>query len=752
MSPAPPAPGGSDAAVAPPQAVEKVVLPVARAEPIPVPSLSRADLRRMFPMFKHEPYEKAGFHHLTLPFLYTSADAEGGPEEALASSFLLSNSLDWAPGGYCARHAYFTFKRAQRRMTLLATHYDPASIAAEIRNWEATHAVGGFVRRLGGNYRGELWIYGRDGRRVFEKAYTHPRPYFTLLGDMAVDAITFFSGAPSPALAKHLHRQRCVHFESILDLGAAAFAPEKSTREFGLYERILARDPGFADVRWWYANQRQWSDGDKRRFAAETRRSLEDYLVETAVVELDAADRPRPDDPGWKGGDLLGRMEELVGPDFPDLIRMRLEIASRKTAIEAEFLDRATRVAAKFPNSHWLLYQLAETYAGGNDLPADCDMTASIMLAVVDNLFLPSSVDKNHELGKLVSFLHFMGRSDLGIAAGLPEYEKARRDPTASDVDVLAQFLGLALDGAGRFAEAVQVFSRAEKGYAGRGYPVFSVRMAFMKGRAAALAGDRAILKDTIDLRREALEKADFLFLLEGYRDLLDGKRVDPDALAGRAKGKDQSIVWEADILSAQADLLAGQRRWLGYVRWWVVHMPSARHFRILYDVYQRQEPSADDACFYEMLDWLYSHDPWARQAVADFRERAARSSLPPPWPPEKVADLLKDFRTDRYPVAEDALKGKATTVLGELPPGAVEAALRTLINQGRFDEAEAMALRHHHLSVNAQEVFRRFHANHLVYLVRQAREKAASPSPSPPQPLRLPPLAPLADRTTDPP
>jgi len=411
-TPAAPAPPAPETPAAPRPEPARIILPLAGMPALKVSMHHLDELAILFPAFQHEPFETSGFNHLTLPFLYVSTDRDADPNEALAFSFLLSNSLDWAPGNYCTRHAYFTFKRARRYMMPLSMEYDRQTIAEAIDDWDATHAVGGTLRKVRGRYAGELNIYDRSKKVICRKVYAAPRDYFQLLGDMAVDAIGFFGHKASPALVEHLHRKRCEHYQSLIDLGKAAFAPEKTPEEFGLYEKILARDPGFADVRYWYANQRRWHDGGYARYKAECAKVLDTYPYLAALVEFNVADT-KDAALGPRIRQWLEEAEALAGADAPALVLRRMEeIKSRGQATHEE-LQQAVRTAARYPNEYWLLWYTATTLQRGADLGADCDLAAPMFIAALRNRYLTGTGDKSHALKRLGLALFWLGRDNL---------------------------------------------------------------------------------------------------------------------------------------------------------------------------------------------------------------------------------------------------------------------------------------------------------------------------------------------------
>jgi hypothetical protein len=185
------------------------------------------DLAKQFPEFQHKPFDQSGFNALVLPFHYSDPAGIGNANEAGAMSFVISYDLDWARTCYCNRHAYFVFHRDPTLMEELATRYDSSVIAAAISGWRATHALGGTLVKSADGYGGTLQIFDRSGSICFTKTYDSPRPFFDLLGDMDVDAMTYFGSAPSNALSKYLHQRRCSD-QSLVDLGSAEFMPERS--------------------------------------------------------------------------------------------------------------------------------------------------------------------------------------------------------------------------------------------------------------------------------------------------------------------------------------------------------------------------------------------------------------------------------------------------------------------------------------------------------------------------------------------
>ena len=687
----------------------KVVLLLARAAKQEVSSYTLEQLTEMWPAFRHEPFETAGFNHFTLPFRYHSAKRTGDPNEAYAFSFLLSETLDLTPGCYCTRHAYFAFKRARRYMVKLARVYDKDMIRFGVNDWQATHAVGGLLRQSKKGYGGDLEIFDQTGRRVLHRVYKKPREYFELLGNMCVDSMRFFGYKAPPALAEHLRDKRCEHHQSIIDLGKAAFARERSEKEFGLYRRILQRDPGFADVRHWYENQRYWANYGRTKKAD---------LVP-----------PAPKCPeGAKYANWRKLSVKLLGQDRPDSMEARLKAAYQERRISPKLRARGTQLAAKYPNQHWMLYYLARTYDEGGRLGGDCDMAASIRLAAAQNRYLTGLGHKHGVLRGLAYSMHNLGRNDIAAQVLLPIRRREMASGGARQAAWDSRFLAWSLSRMGRYAEAVRYYRDAFKG-SKEGSPIRN-RMLAEAGIAAALAGRADILGQILRDRRKEAEQVKMLQLLEAYRNALAGKPV----AIQQVRPKGELNGWwggrQKILFCGQMELLSGQNALRENLIAWLRANPNDRPLWILFDAYDRQDPKPESACFYEALEWLHADDPWAREAVAKWRKRAPRLEKKAGLGPNELLERLKSFEAARWPEAHPSAHELAKRVSRTLPPGSVAATVRRLIAEGKLDAADELARKYLNVSVNMRSFPMRSHGNHLIHLVQQARAKKAPARP----------------------
>lgn len=700
----------------PAAAGRKVALALALAAKQPLRKYTPAEMKRMFPAFEHEPFDKAGFSHLSLPFHYEDRNGDGDPNEANAFAFLLSYALDWAPGCYCSRHAYFIFKRARRYMTRLAEKYDAREIEFAIEDWQATHAVGGKLVRRREGYSGILMIHDRTGRLARRVEYDRPRDFFDLLGDMSVDAMKLLGHEPSPALVKHLHTRQCKHRESVVDLGRAAWVEERSPEEFGIYDRILKRDPGFATVRHWRAAQKWWVEHNGEATMLEKARALDSYLVKMSLEGFSpsacsdtalAAKYPQ-----W-----LREAEEMVGPDAPFLVEKKLKTARTKRTITRALLAEARKIGARYPNDYTFLYYLGRVHSDGGGLAADCDMGISIGLTALQNRYLTAEGHKRHAETNVARCARSLGYSDLCVQFLLPTAlaELERGGPKEARAD--AAVLGDLFFNMGRFDEAWRWHRIAFKGYAEG--TVEQNRRLVDGGIAAALAGRADILEQILRDRREKVRSVNMLAVLEGYRELLAGKVPDTQAL--EAMNLDEHWTWKNVVmLLTQCELLkdsAKHRHWLDHgLRLGMNQRPLA----ILLDQFNRRYPESETGAFYEAIEWLHPEDPWVVEAVSAWRQRGRQGWVPDP---DKLLKDLKDYEPVRWPVADPARKRQAGGMWRRFRAGTFTCAVRRLIAARNYDKAEELAKRYLNFTVNVDSYLMRAHANHLIHRVEQARK-----------------------------
>jgi len=662
------------------------------AQPVKVWHRSLDQLAPVFSAFQHEPFDKAGFDPVVLPFLYSDPDGIGKSEEAAAFAFLLSYDLDWAPGCYCARHAYFVFKRNRALMQRMALGYTPARIAQAVAGWNATHAVGGVINRSRDGYSGWLRIYDPVGRVAFQKGYDTPETFFDLLGDMDVDAIAFFGSKPSAALAAYLHQPRCARPQSLAELGSDAFAAERTPQEFALYDRILRDDPDFAELRYWSANQQQWLHADPREYQRQIGLALRSRVNISALTDFSPGQCPDPEMaaqfPGW-----LDRADELGGGVHPTVLQARLRYQKFGAGNRSATYAAALKVAAAYPNSHNLLMELTEQTSFPDAGDYDNGLAASLYFASLQDRYLPGTGEKNGAI---------YGLADDAIVLGHPELAiDLLRSAPPNQPDYNRELLVEALCMGGQYEVALTYFQLLDKPYSE--YTV--QRLVPCAAFAAAVEHRSELLSKIIDENQAVLQKAGQLEVFQYYRDVLAGRKLTAGdlQLPADALFSDESR-WQGaleEVLATNSELRTDHLKAELYSHCY----PQDRLGWMIWDAYQRRDPSFDAATFYDYLQWLYGADPWVAAAVADFHKRS-----PGNLPPSDLTSLKNDLT-----IMESRANGIAGLHWEQIvTPWRIASAIHQLLRNGDISSASDLAEQNLRVC-NAQHEYGQFSLAYLL-------------------------------------
>ncbi len=658
--------------------------------PLPRVHLTADSVGRMFPAFHHAPVESAGFNPLALPFRYADPDGVGDPAEANALAFLLSDALDWGPGNYSSRHAYFVFDRARPLMAKLVHGYQSEIIASAIDDWSATHAVGGQLTRTKAGCTGTLEIFDRAGGLEFQRQYVEPRPYFTLLGDMAVAALAHFGPAPSVELAALLHEPRCRHPESIVRLGLAAFQPSRAESTFGLYAQILQDDPAFAEVRYWWANQRAWEIDDDPDRAREVGRSLHDRLTPSALATFDPGHcrdaALAAEYPAW-----LDHAERLAGPDAPLVLQGRLNADLQAQRFDPDLCRRALATASRLPNGRNLTDALAHVLSNNPAGPNDADLSASLFADGISCRFLDAVGDWHWQWTGIGFAMEQLGRPNIAAAA----FEAAGPADDGSGMALRESILC----NAGRFADAVKLFMASGV----MPHDQVGVEAARWAAVAAATTRDGAALARIRHEFGDLFGQDGFDAVLDAYLSVTRGVAVNPALLLPR---RGLQVTPPLLVLATQVDRSVEHGQFQGPC-WSLVNLqPGGRLNWVLYDQYERQAPTNQyGPDFYDALAWLYPDDPWVRSAVTDYRARAGKlKRLAIDLQVWVISSELADYAPDEWPIAVPTRQPEAQRhVLKDAGPWVTAACVHRLLDRGRPEDAHTMALRFRHLAVDLQ-------------------------------------------------
>lgn len=572
---------------------------IADAPPLPSGQFRPELLPEMFPAFKHRPFESAGFNEVMLPFTYSDPDHLGNASEARALTALISGDLDWSPGCYCARHAYFVFKRDRGYVRRFLQGYDPALIASFINRWNATHAVGGELIRTANGYKGKLQIFDAKGAAILTRQYDTARSYWDLLADMDADAMTALDVKPPESLVHYLRQPRCTHFQSVVDLGSAALMEEKSPEEFGVYQKILENDPGFSMVRHWYANQKHWNDGNVGYWETQNGQALSSRIEVASLEEFTAS--ACPDEslaerlPHW-----LDQADSIAGTDLPKVLCCRLRNGVHGTRTDGQIFGSAVEVAAKYPNSHELLVEL------GNR-SQDRFLGASLLAASLFDHWEKPMGSRADELYDLAWVCDLTGREDVTqemISLLGPEQSKVH-------LDLLLQ----SLCRAGHYSEAADLYPMLDLKNSNRAMREEMAPYAFF----AAFMTDKSELLDQVYHDQiDVLERLRLTGVFQTYIDGFHGKRFMVNV---NTNFVDYAGMWNMFEVCG-VDAAHGTSTYHHLMIEAMYHWPMNRLVWMAQDNYERRDPSPSAGAFYEYLEMFFNYDPWVKLAVADFHKR----------------------------------------------------------------------------------------------------------------------------------
>ena len=684
--------------------------------------------------FRHRPFETGGFNPLVLPFEFSGTQDGGKGKEALAFSFLLSNALDWTPGNYCSRHAYFIFKRATDEVQSAARTHDAAEIAAQMGRWHATHALAGKLVCAKNGYSGELRVFDWRGKEVLNKTYGLPRDYFALLAAMCADVMRFVGYEPSPALIAYVGTKRCKDFQSIIDLGTAAFEDERSGDEFGLYRKILERDPEFAEVRYWAGNQSFWASDASTAIESQLPKVLGSYLMPMALgdYDLSAAGKSNPgavaEFEKW-----VDEAEKLVGSNAPIVLSCRLKMALSTGTLGTNLWDRAVAAASIYPNDYRLIFPITSILSADDTMsPADNDLLVGLCVAILNSRYMfGASSGRRYMMDMIADATGLLGQHLLEFQLRSELYDSAMESGDADSVVWYSDRMAEALRRMGLLEDSYKVWSAS--------YDTCVASKKFTKQELTETCIGACLLRRE-DLVQEVLKRHKNTQLYEGFDTLIAGYL---DALhkvplsAERVSAfyhfsyDSQWAFHEHFIPLAYMDCLhdsdACRRKTTQLLE---IANPNDREMWMLFDAYDRRDPSDESWCFYEALDWLFKGDPGVDLAVAERRKRRPMVPGADKANEETVMKQLGRFKnSSRWPAGlvrcspEDLSPTKIPPdiLAMSFPPGSVAVVVRDLLKQGKKDTARELVLQYHAYATSIHAYNLRVYCNHLYHLVEQS-------------------------------
>ena len=323
-----------------------------------VANLEFEDLKKDW--FQAPVTEKGGmFNPVFLPFQYVCLAGDADVKQPMTFPCLLSFKFDFVPDNFSARHPAFIYRK---RPIWNVKPNQPEKIADYVEYWEATHAVGGRLTQHEDGYTGRLLVFDSTGAEILNQQYTEPVPYFTLMGQMVKTWMEFREQDVSDGLYKEMIRPMTNDMECVRLYGQSFYMPWRTDKEWAVYDEILQRDPDFAEVRFWYANQKGWTldDGDPEftQLKVEKGKALQSHLLMPALDEFDfdyCPDKQVVSD----CKKVLAYAERICGEDST-VMSVKLEVEGKHLSIEE--LDTLLPIAEKYPSGWNFIQSLAWEY------------------------------------------------------------------------------------------------------------------------------------------------------------------------------------------------------------------------------------------------------------------------------------------------------------------------------------------------------------------------------------------------------
>ena len=688
------------------------------------------DLRQFFrtwDLLHPIPYEQSSIAHLVLPFTYEGVRDPDGVAAAHAFSFLLSFALDWAPDCYSSRHSYFVFKRDPDGTQSAGRSLRSSAVRGEAEDWHVSHVVGGVLIRQGADtYGAKVVLFNRTGQRIFERTYDQPQTYFDLLGTCAADLLSALGGKPSQELRAHLQKPRCAHFESIVDLGRAAYLPERSS------EKILQRDPGFAEVRHWLSNQRGWALNDFSHADDQDAVALNDYLFPNPLSSFNPK-RCRNQTLAAHYTEWIDTTARLMGDDSVLIAQIRMDqAADGKLALTHALLEAGIETVQRNPACYPLLINAQDLFYFREGRVCDPAMSISIGITTACIPALANSETRDQArfyAGCALADLGFYG-SAIALMDDIAQSYVERT--SAAEGTTRAVLYADVLLNAGEFQKAALFASLA----ALRNQSPDVRRLAWV---CAGLAnqtdlanwlqngGSLCLLDQTKPnactvkaFNTPATHATD----AEAYDKLL---RVRQGAFESSENAR--VVPYRADwlgmygaIANAEGDLALNQAVHRSSIYTLFHAKPNSRLLWVFLDAYDRHDPAPYMPAIYEMLGWLHADDPWVVQAVRDATKRHPAVQTPV----EQAIQAFSGIRLHPWPIvpADVAHENVSSDLFDRAPPEVLACAVRRMLTQKQYAAASQLCLQAITAATVLQKPALQGLFNHLYHLCRQERPR----------------------------
>lgn len=602
------------------------VLALTRSPLVQDRKISLSDLVAETTAFTTPPVMTAGFSHIVVPFDTKNHGDLDAVHEANAFSLLLQSALRWSAGCHQTIDPLPLYRSDKEFLVMTSRILDRGAIRRVAKDASATCVITGTLTRDDKRYTAVIDVFDARAGSLYKRSYREPLGYFELLARMSGDIARALGHPLSSRVQDHILTSRCQYRRSLIELGSLVYEGDRHS-ELRVFTGIIERDPGFAEARIWAALRGHRTRGDHAGFARHIQLSIDSYLTPEA---LDWCLIPTPESivtPQLTESNRLTLLN-LLGSDHPRVLAFDL---LRSPPADTNALASLTAVAAAHPADPYLLEFLADAVTAPNNPLVDLNLGAELLWTSLQARPDSPGVNGTYRLTrKLGAAMLALGQVDMAAHVMDSIFSEVRKEggyrPLLDDVliyeDVLRQNR--------RYEDAFNVAILGAE-LCRSNLPAMRTNFVVQAGFAAALAGDSGKVGDVLSEYRNILAGREReRLMLECYVGLLNGDARAAAYQAAPIEAHTPLTYREETLLLAQADIVAEKQDHRTRLETAMASDPLNREMWVLYDAYDRHEPSTNSVFFYDSLGWLFGSDPWVIHAVADFRDRTDDLKLPP--------------------------------------------------------------------------------------------------------------------------
>lgn len=378
-----------------------------------------------------------GFNPFFVPFDYQCRDCPPEKNQELVFPFLLSFKFDFVDNNICMRCPAFIFQRDESVQKLKIDN--TLLVVKKMKEWGKNVAIGGTLIQRGDLYSGSIKILN-ENQVFFEKNFKDSS-YFELMGKMVSAWIDFSGGTISDELMTELVRPMTTSKRAIKMVGELFKHKMRSNSQWELYENILKLDPDFAELRWWYTNQKWWQNRDWDWSNSMNLTALGSHIVVRALREVEHKHTP------WHAKQYE---QELL--KAKTIIPKHWVIKNKAYYDKWDQMERSEVInLSKEANELPYAYYFASKAARECYYNEDYQFSVPLMLSIINSKFNPGEGWRN-EYARLVFSFQLSGYLRDAAALISPMFKNSNHKETAS------LYAGYTLDEALNYRMATELY------------------------------------------------------------------------------------------------------------------------------------------------------------------------------------------------------------------------------------------------------------------------------------------------------